>query len=73
MLTCVHRQDEERGGTISVACTPLSTILMAANITSIDLLTAATGVDEDEKRVADVVNSKTFDVKVTTQFFLYTW
>ncbi|KAK3879637.1 hypothetical protein Pcinc_015808 [Petrolisthes cinctipes] len=55
--------DEERGGTVSVPCVPLSTILLAANITSIDFLTAATGVQDDDTRIAHVIHSKKFDVK----------
>ncbi|XP_042224866.1 uncharacterized protein LOC121868377 isoform X1 [Homarus americanus] len=61
--------DEERGIYISVPCMPLSTLLLAANITSIDLLASATGVDKDEKRIKDVINSKTFDVKMLLLHF----
>lgn len=67
-FTSVHLQDEERGGTVMVACMPLATVLLAANVTSIDLLTIATGVDGDENRIAEVLNSRKFDVKVTILF-----
>ncbi|XP_064080440.1 uncharacterized protein LOC135197266 [Macrobrachium nipponense] len=55
--------DEERGRTIRVKCMALTPILMAANMTSIDLLAVATGSDGDEVRVKDVLRSKVLDVK----------
>ncbi|XP_063602606.1 uncharacterized protein LOC134778679 [Penaeus indicus] len=55
--------DEERGSTIWVPCAPLSAILMAANMTRIDMLTISTGAENDEERIKDVLLSKAFDVK----------
>ncbi|CAL4064862.1 unnamed protein product, partial [Meganyctiphanes norvegica] len=55
--------DEERGSVINVKCTPLSSLLLAANMTSFDMLTIATGVDGDEQRISDVTRGKGFDVK----------
>ncbi|KAK7069341.1 hypothetical protein SK128_009514 [Halocaridina rubra] len=56
--------DEERGKTIWVQCMTLSSILLAANMTSVDLLTIATGADNDETRIKDAVNIKLFDIKL---------
>ncbi|XP_068206688.1 uncharacterized protein [Palaemon carinicauda] len=55
--------DEERGGTIRAKCMALTPILMAANMTSIDLLSIATGGDSDEIKIKDVLRSKVIDVK----------
>ncbi|XP_042858775.1 uncharacterized protein LOC122244872 [Penaeus japonicus] len=55
--------DEERGSHIWVTCVPLSTILTAANMTQLDLLTIATGAEKDESKIKDVIRSKKFDVK----------
>lgn len=55
--------DEERGRIIWVKCMTLTTILLAANKTSIDLLTISTGSDNDENRIKDVTRSRLFDVK----------
>ncbi|MPC12298.1 hypothetical protein E2C01_004982 [Portunus trituberculatus] len=61
--------DEERGSTITVPCVPLSTLLLAARITTIDLLTVATGNEEDSMRVVDVIRSKKFNVKTMLVHF----
>ncbi|XP_069939672.1 uncharacterized protein [Cherax quadricarinatus] len=61
--------DEERGSFVNVPCMPLSTLLLAANITTIDFLSSATGVDEDEKRIMDVLYSQHFDVKTLLLHF----
>ncbi|XP_063865943.1 uncharacterized protein LOC135103498 [Scylla paramamosain] len=61
--------DEERGSTIMVPCVPLSTLLLAARITTIDLLTVATGNEEDNIRVADVIRGKNFNVKTMLVHF----
>nr|XP_027235500.1 protein Star-like [Penaeus vannamei] len=55
--------DEERGRRIWVTCAPLSSILMAANMTKIDMLTISTGSENDETKIKDVLFSKKFEVK----------
>ncbi|RXG72589.1 hypothetical protein Avbf_00857 [Armadillidium vulgare] len=55
--------DEERGTFITVPCSPLSSILKAINVSTVDLLTVNTGGDEDLKKVSDVIKSKKFHVK----------
>ncbi|XP_050728432.1 uncharacterized protein LOC127004589 [Eriocheir sinensis] len=56
--------DNKRGTTIRVPCLPLSLLLEAAKLTSVDMLSVATGVPGDETRIADVTrNKKLFHVK----------
>lgn len=57
-------KDIEHGKIVMVPCMPLSTLLLAANITTIDFLTICTGSDADNERVKDVINSRKFQVKV---------
>ncbi|KAF2360891.1 hypothetical protein FHG87_008349 [Trinorchestia longiramus] len=55
--------DDERGTTIWVLCAPLTPLLLTANFTQVDLLSIATGADNDEDKIKDVIISKKIDVK----------
>ncbi|XP_076043164.1 uncharacterized protein LOC143026514 [Oratosquilla oratoria] len=55
--------DEERGTITWVNCFPLSQILNAVQVTSLDLLTIATGTEGDNERIADVTKSTNLDIK----------
>ncbi|KAG7167530.1 hypothetical protein Hamer_G012998 [Homarus americanus] len=56
--------DEKQGKRVYVPCLPLSKLLVAANMTQIDLLTIATGTGGDHLKILDVtLNKKEFDVK----------
>lgn len=56
--------DMQQGKLTYVTCVPLSRLLLAANMTQIDLLTIATGTEADQLKIRDVIfNSKTFTVK----------
>ncbi|XP_069171981.1 uncharacterized protein [Procambarus clarkii] len=56
--------DQKQGKNVYVTCLPLSSVLLAANMTQIDLLAVATGSDADHRTIRDVVlNREAFDVK----------
>ncbi|XP_064079573.1 uncharacterized protein LOC135196668 [Macrobrachium nipponense] len=52
------------GSKVYVKGAPLSTLLLAAKMTRVDLLTIATGTSDDRRKVTDVIGSdRGFDVK----------
>ncbi|KAK8387395.1 hypothetical protein O3P69_018172 [Scylla paramamosain] len=64
MMEFTVQGDLRRGTIVRVPCFPLSRVLMAANLTAVDMLAIATGTTGDQDRIKDVTyNKKLFHVK----------
>ncbi|XP_018018831.1 uncharacterized protein LOC108675341 [Hyalella azteca] len=44
-------------------CAPLSSLLLAGNFTTIDMLSIATGYDRDEEKIRDALQTSKIDIK----------